>query len=202
VPEQPDFFVLAGPNGAGKSTNANSFMPAFISVFNGDLFLQQLEGRYPHIESSRLAGGVAVELEKQRDQALSNNQSFGFETNYSSDMSTEITHIFKNAKYRTNLIYFGLDDINESIARVNEREKDGGHHVPEEIIKYNFKEGIIRVNKDLGLYNTILFAETKATGTSLVAFINNSSKVKIILNKPMWFVKHFKSNFEKISLQD
>jgi predicted ABC-type ATPase len=74
VPEQPDFFVLAGPNGAGKSSNAHSYIPAL----NGDLFLQQLEELYPHIMSSRLAGGVAVELEKRRDQALSNNQSFGF----------------------------------------------------------------------------------------------------------------------------
>lgn len=62
----PDFFILAGPNGAGKSTHTRRFIPASISVFNGDLVFADLVNKYPHIEPIRLQGGVAVALEKAR----------------------------------------------------------------------------------------------------------------------------------------
>ena len=46
------------------------FIPASISVFNGDLVFAELVNKYPHIEPIRLQGGVAVALEKVRDEAL------------------------------------------------------------------------------------------------------------------------------------
>src|SRR5260370_39174767 len=102
------------PNGAGKSTNGPLFVPKSLLIFNGDLVFGDLVKRYPHIEPERLQGGVAKAQEDSRDKALASKSDFAFESNYSSDMASEISQKFREAGYKTTLIYFGLDSLKSS----------------------------------------------------------------------------------------
>jgi predicted ABC-type ATPase len=83
----PELFIIAGPNGAGKSTYAEVYLPKGLQLINGDAVFAGLQKRYAGISPERLSGGVAVALEKARDEALANQQSFAFETNYSTSMA-------------------------------------------------------------------------------------------------------------------
>ena len=143
----PEFFILAGPNGAGKSTNGHSLVSPSLPIFNGDLVFAELIKRYPDTEPARLQGGVAHALEEARDKAIALKADFAFESNYSSDMASEISQRFKEAGYKTTLVYFGLDSVKSSALRVTERNELGGHNVTPDVIKYNFDEGIKRVHK-------------------------------------------------------
>lgn len=159
--EQPDFYIIAGPNGAGKSTFGSEFLPPRTFYFNGDLVFADLCKRYPHMEPERLGGGVAVQLEKDRDATLVAREDFAFESNYSNQLATDISLLFKEAGYRIHLIYFGLADFGDSVDRVIRRKAIGGHDVLNDIIRFNREEGIKRVCANLAHYDTIKFVDTE-----------------------------------------
>jgi hypothetical protein len=56
--------------------------------------------QYPQIEVERLAGGVAVALEKARDKAIADKANFAFESNFSNDMAIDITLAMPDMKPR------------------------------------------------------------------------------------------------------
>src|ERR1700676_3187586 len=185
--KKPEFFIIAGPNGAGKSRNGHIFVPASLIIFNGDLVFADLCKRYPNYDRDILQGGVAKALEDARDKALSSRADFAFESNYSSDMATNITETFKNAGYKATLVYFGLERLKNSIARVKARFEKGGHNIKPADIRYNFEEGIKRVNKDLKLFDEILFVDTQNQNVSIPQNIN-------------WYKKHFEKTVNKLKL--
>lgn len=196
----PDLFIVAGPNGAGKSTHAEGYLPKGLQLFNGDAVFASLKSRYPEISPERLSGGVAVALEKARDSALAIRRSFAFETNYSSSMAQEMVGLFKQKGYRCNLVYFGLDNIFESLARVNNRVRLGGHDVSKEVVQFNFEEGIKLINEDLPHFEKIEFVRTDyERPVEIVAISNHTGSYKTILaNDVKWFNKYFRRAFEKI----
>ncbi len=195
----PDFFIIAGPNGAGKSTYAQQFIPSSVAIFNGDLVFAELISKYPQIEPIRLQGGVAVALEKARDEALVNNKSFAFESNYSSKMASEITKLFKDAGYTVTILYFGITDTVFSKQRVLDRVKLGGHYVDLPTITYNFNEGIKRVNANLSLYDNVLFIDALENKAKIIALYKKSTGIKTILTDGIdWFETNFKKIFMKL----
>jgi predicted ABC-type ATPase len=138
----PRFFIVAGPNGAGKSTLGQAFVPPGVSIFNGDLVFAELCTKHPNIAPERLKGGVAVALERARDQALEQRRDFAFETNFSSILVVDLIRLFHFHRYRIDLLYFGLPDLATSVSRVETRTALGGHDIPNETIQFNLSEGI------------------------------------------------------------
>ena len=55
------------------------------------------------------------------------------------------THRIKDAGYKISLIFFGLSSKEDSLSRVIQRYTMGGHNVNQDVIEYNFTEGIKRV---------------------------------------------------------
>ncbi|GAB0157514.1 hypothetical protein CHRYSEOSP005_27920 [Chryseobacterium sp. Alg-005] len=193
------FFLLAGPNGAGKSTYSIDFVPENVFYFNGDEIYAELLRRYPNYDPEKLKGGVPSRLEKEIDVALSQKKDFAFESNFSTDMAAEITKIFKDAGYQTNLIYFGLDDINLAASRVTDRVALGKHDVSPEDIKFNFDEGIIRVNNHFSLFDVIRFVDTKNLGTAqtIALYQHDTASCQIRITAAKWFNIYFSDNLKK-----
>jgi len=115
---KPQFFIIAGPNGAGKSTYGHQHVPEGTHLFNGDEVYAELLRKYPDYDPVKLQGGVPYRLEKERGEAIALGRDFAFETNYSTDLATEIADTFRNAGYETNLVYFGLDNADAAGMRV------------------------------------------------------------------------------------
>jgi predicted ABC-type ATPase len=136
---------------------------------------------------------VAFALKQITNKALASRSNFAFETNYSSDMASEISQHFREAGYKTTLVYFGLDNIEISTSRVQERYELGGHDVSAATIKFNFEEGIKRVNKDLHLFDEAFFVDTNRQNVRIVAFVKKPGKqYHRIVEKVDWY----KANFE------
>ena len=66
------------------------------------------------------------------------------------------THRIKDAGYKISLIFFGLSSKEDSLSRVIQRYTMGGHNVNQDVIEYNFTEGIKRVRASLPLFENIL----------------------------------------------
>lgn len=132
--------VIAGPNGAGKTTFAREFLPneAGCPVFvNADLIAAGLAPFAP--ETAAVQAGRLMLLEMARHFAA--RESFAFETTLAGRSYVQHIRAWQAAGYRVKLIFLQLDSPEEAIARVAQRVRQGGHHVPEDTIRRRFAAG-------------------------------------------------------------
>lgn len=133
--------IIAGPNGAGKTTFAREFLPneAACPIFvNADLIAAGLAPFAP--ETAAVRAGRLMLAELARHSAA--RESFAFETTLSG--RTYLRHIdqWQRAGYRVELIFLQLNHADEAVARVQQRVRQGGHDIPEEVIRRRFAAGL------------------------------------------------------------
>jgi len=132
--------IIAGPNGAGKTTFAREFLPgeAHCPVFvNADLIAAGLAPFDPasaHIRAGRL---MLEELDRHAQAGI----SFAFETTLSGLAYSKRIAGWRALGYVVKLIFLRLDTPEEAIARVEARVMQGGHHIPEAIVRRRFIKG-------------------------------------------------------------
>ena len=132
--------IIAGPNGAGKTTFAHEFLPvdAACPVFvNADLIAAGLAPFAP--ETAAVQAGRLMLQELARHFAV--RQSFAFETTLSGRAWLHHIREWQAASYRVKLIFLQLDSVEEAIARVAQRVRQGGHDIPEATIRRRFAAG-------------------------------------------------------------
>jgi len=132
--------IIAGPNGAGKTTFAREFLPvdAACPLFvNADLIAAGLAPFAP--ESAAVQAGRVMLLELARHFAA--RQSFAFETTLSGRGYLRHIREWQSSGYRVKLIFLQLDSVEEAIARVAQRVRQGGHDIPEATIRRRFAAG-------------------------------------------------------------
>lgn len=194
---RPEFTVIAGPNGAGKSR----LCPYYIhnKSFDGDLLALNLRKEHPEWEERWIGGTVAGELQKQKDDAITQYKDFAFETNFSNDLIINMINEFKEKGYKVSLFYFGLGSLSESTSRVMQRKMFGGHDVADEIIEYNFNEGIKRMQQNLHLFDNITFVDGNSNFGEIVAiYIKKSAKHEVTNHSFDWFNQFFAEAFNKL----
>ena len=194
---RPEFTVIAGPNGAGKSR----LCPYYIHCksFDGDLLALNLRKEHPEWEERWIGGTVASTLQKQKDEAIASLKDFAFETNFSNDLILNMIHDFKEAGYKITLFYFGLPTLDDSTYRVMQRKMFGGHDVADEIIEYNFHEGIKRMQQNLNLFDNITFVDGNSNFGKIIAlYIKKSAKHEITNHSCSWFNEFFEEAFNKL----
>lgn len=137
----PLVVVLAGPNGAGKSTSAARLLRGALAVeefVNADTIAQGLSAYRP--EAAAVAAG-RVMLERLRFLARE-QRDFAFETTLAGRGLAHWLGSLRALGYRAHLIFLSLPDAGLAVARVAERVRQGGHHVPEAIVRRRFAGGL------------------------------------------------------------
>ena len=186
-----------GPNGAGKSKLGPFY--SSVKAFDGDQLAMKLRKEHPDWKDSWVEGTVISTLMKEKDEAILLKKNYAFETNFSSDLPINLIKDFKNANYKICLIYFGLSHIVDSSTRVDQRYILGGHNVNQDVIEYNFTEGIKRVRASLPLFENILFIDgTSDFGDIVAIHIEKSGKHQITDHPAEWFDKYFKEAFDAL----
>jgi predicted ABC-type ATPase len=129
--------IIAGPNGAGKTTFAREFLPheAACPVFvNADLIAAGLAPFAP--ETAAVQAGRLMLAELQRYFQAGN--SFAFETTLAGRAYLRHIRQWQQAGYRVELIFLQLNHADEAVARVQQRVRQGGHDIPEAVIRRRF----------------------------------------------------------------
>lgn len=194
---RPEFTVIAGANGAGKSRLSPYYV--HCKSFDGDLLVLNLRKEHPDWEERWISGTVASELQKQKDEAIAQHKDFAFETNFSNNLILNMIEEFKEVGYKITLIYFGLGSLEESTTRVMQRKMLGGHDVADEIIEYNFYEGIKRVQQYMCLFDSITFVDGNSNYGEIVAlYIKKSAKHEIANQSFEWFDRFFAEAFNRL----
>ena len=138
---QPRILIIAGQNGAGKTTFAREFLPneAGCPIFiNADLIAAGLAPFSP--ESAAIPAARLMLRELARHFAA--RSSFAFETTLSGRTYLRFIDAWQTAGYRVKLIFLRLDTPEEAIARVAQRVRQGGHDIPETVIRRRYHAGL------------------------------------------------------------
>ncbi|MGN6315348.1 zeta toxin family protein [Trinickia sp.] len=133
--------IIAGPNGAGKTTFARSFLPVEAQLprfVNADLIAAGLAPFAPETAAIKAARLMLEEIE----QYARHGESFAFETTLSGLAYLRHIQQWKAQGYRVSLYFLSLPDAETAIARVAERVRQGGHDIPELVIRRRFAAGL------------------------------------------------------------
>ena len=140
--QQPKrILILAGPNGAGKTTFAREFLipeagcPTFL---NADLIAEELSPGQPELVAVR-AGRLMLEAMNAAARA---GESFAFETTLANRGYARSLRTWQAEGYHVALCFLSLPTVDMAIERVRQRVVQGGHSIPEEVIRRRFVAGL------------------------------------------------------------
>ena len=140
--EKPTVYVLAGPNGAGKTTFAKSYLPHFAGCrefVNADLIAAGISPFNPESQSL-----VAGRLMLQRiDDLIESRETFALETTLAGRAhARRLRWMREEIGYEIELLYFWLPTADFAVKRVAIRVSQGGHNIPEAVIRRRYNLGI------------------------------------------------------------
>lgn len=133
--------TIAGPNGAGKTTFAGEFLPkeARCPTFvNADLIAAGLAPFEPERAAFRAGRLMLEEIYHHAQQG----DSFAFETTLSGRGYVGLIAGWRAQGYIVKLFFLRLATPELAIARVRQRVREGGHNVPEPVIRRRFAAGL------------------------------------------------------------
>lgn len=133
--------IIAGPNGAGKTTFAESFLPneaGCPDFINADLIARGLSPFAP-VKAAIRAGKLMLEEIFRR---VEEGRSFAFETTLSGLNYARHIPRWQKAGYHVKLVFVSLSSPELAVARVKVRVQQGGHDIPEAVIRRRFDVGL------------------------------------------------------------
>lgn len=162
-------YVIAGCNGAGKTTASYTILPEILDCdefVNADEIAKGLSPFRPE-----KAGIQAGRLMLQRIKSLiENGQDFAFETTLATRSYKNLVADAQADGYFVTLIFFYLNSQDLAVKRVETRVKEGGHDIPEKVIRRRYENGL---NNFFNLFRSLvddwMFIENSGDPYKLIA---------------------------------
>ena len=130
--------ILAGPNGAGKTTLAREYLPAGLPFVNADLIAAERAPEDPVAAAVR-AGRLMLE---QLDAHARAGRSFALETTLAGRNYARRLERWRASGYVVELIFLQLPSPEMAVRRVRLRVCQGGHDIPEAVVRHRFRAGL------------------------------------------------------------
>jgi predicted ABC-type ATPase len=137
----PNIIIVAGPNGAGKTTAAADILVGALSVHefvNADIIAKGLSSFQPEsvaFDAGRIMLQRLHHLTEQRADVA-------FETTLASRTFASWIKTLAATGYQFHLLFFWLPSADMAIGRVRTRVLEGGHHVPDDVIRRRYEGGL------------------------------------------------------------
>jgi predicted ABC-type ATPase len=136
----PKIVIIAGPNGSGKTIFARAFLPQEVQCLrfiNADLIAADLSPFAPEAAAIKAGRLMLQEIH----HCVAARESFAFETTLSGRAYLRHIHNWRQLGYYVSLFFLKLLSAEVAMVRVAERVRQGGHHIPDEVIKRRFELG-------------------------------------------------------------
>jgi len=137
----PTLYVIAGCNGAGETTLSKNLLPNFLGVkefVNADEIARGLSPF--NAESVAFAAGRI--MLKRIHELIAEKKDFAIETTLASKSYVPLFRRMKKGGYEIFFLFVYLQSIKEAIKRVQQRVKEGGHSIPEDVIIRRYNRGL------------------------------------------------------------
>jgi predicted ABC-type ATPase len=168
---RPVFYLLAGPNGAGKSTLyraalATGLIPPEAEFVNADLHEAAHLQHISHpVKRSQMARAWA---DQRRAACLAAGEAFVSETVFSHPSKLELLAAAHAAGFAVVLLVVCVDEPRQLLARVRQREQEGGHSVPPERILARYPRTLAHLAKALQRADLALLYDTSGPRNRVV----------------------------------
>jgi predicted ABC-type ATPase len=95
---------------------------------------------------------------------------------------------FQEASYSTGMIYLLLPTVAQSIERVRNRVREGGHYVDEQSIRYNFSEGKMNLSYFADRFNFLELMDASGAPEKVNSLLRVHNKALIYTKEktPEW----------------
>ena len=173
------YTIIGGVNGVGKSSFTGVLKERSTDlgvIVDVDRITAELGGNV-------LTGGKAA-LRKIRE-CIDKGVSFAQETTLSGYKTEATAKQVKDMGYHVRLFYIGLDSAEESISRIENRVKRGGHDIPSDDVVRRFASRWEAVAKVLPYCDEAEFYDN-GNGFTLVAEYRNGELRTIGSRVPQW----------------
>lgn len=177
-------YVIAGCNGAGKTTASYTILPEILECeefVNADEIARGLSPFQPE-KTGIQAGRLMLERIKS---LIGRGQDFAFETTLSTKSYKNLIQDAKNDNYSATLIFFWLSSQELAVKRVETRVKEGGHNIPEKIIRRRYENGL---RNFFDIFKSIvddwMFIDNSGEPYELIA--EKTQSEEIIYNAKIW----------------
>ena len=137
----PNIIIVAGPNGAGKTTAAADILVGALAVHefvNADIIAKGLSSFQPETVAFDAGRIMLQRLHHLTDQRA----DVAFETTLASRTFASWIKTLTPSGYQFRLLFFWLPSADMAVERVHERVREGGHHVPEDVIRRRYGAGL------------------------------------------------------------
>jgi predicted ABC-type ATPase len=144
---KPTIYVIAGCNGAGKTTFAWEFLPKEVKCLrflNADEIARGLSPLKPNAGAVRAGRLLLAEVA----ECIRHGETFALESTLSGKTYIRFFRRARQRGYEIELHYLWLSSPTQAIARVRQRVKLGGHHVPVADIRRRFTRSLARLLDD------------------------------------------------------
>lgn len=173
------YTIIGGVNGVGKSSFTGVLKERTTdlgTIIDVDKITVDLGG-------NALKGGKAA-LSRIRE-CIEKGVSFTQETTLSGYKTEATAKEVKELGYRVRLFYVGLDTVEESLQRIENRVKRGGHNIPHDDVTRRFDGRWEAVAKVLPYCNEAEFYDNN-NGFVMVAVYRNGELRRVVENTCSW----------------
>ena len=190
---RPNLYIIAGPNGAGKTTFARKFLPQYVECLefvNADFIAGGLSPFAPE-RAAIHAGRLMLE---QIHSLSEHGVDFGFETTLSGKTYVKLLQEMKRRGYFIHIFFLWIADVELALERIKLRVRNGGHHIPEAIVRRRFGRSLpnfLRFYKPLADSWTIF--DNSGDVSKMIAF-EESGKLEIVDRDLFGLLLKYKGN--------
>lgn len=177
-------FIISGCNGAGKTTASYTVLPEILDCkefVNADEIAKGLSPFNP--ESAAIQAGRLM-LERI-DKLITNGQDFAFETTLATKSYKNLIPKAKENGYHVTLLFLWLRTPDLAVKRVEIRVREGGHNIPEEVIRRRYDNGL---KNFFGIFASIvdtwMFIDNSGEPYEVIAQKNDGTE--IVNNTKTW----------------
>lgn len=135
-------YIIAGCNGAGKTTASYTVLPKMLDCkefVNADEIARGLSPFQPENVDLQAGRLMLTRIKK----LIEDGNDFAFETTLSTRSYANLIHVAKQKGYFITLLFLWLNSPELAIKRVKTRVIEGGHNIPENVIRRRYKSGLI-----------------------------------------------------------
>lgn len=175
------YTIIGGVNGVGKSS-----LSGVLSAENSDLgIIIDTDKITAECGGDKIKGGkIAI---SRIDECLNMGVNFTQETTLSGVRTLKTVQRARELDYFIRLYYIGVNSYDESINRIANRVRKGGHDIPSEDVERRFNKRFEDLAKVLPYCNEVRFFDNENGFTEIAEYKNGSLVVKVG-NIPEWLI--------------
>ena len=182
----PNLYIIAGPNGAGKTTASYTLLPEMLGCVNFVNADEIARGLSPFSPDTVDVQAARIMLHRI-DELLTQKVDFAIETTLATRSYVQLIKRAQSIGYKVHLLFFHLESPEQAIQRVAQRVSNGGHDIPEDVIRRRFVRGIDNlIHLYLPICDGAMVFNNVKTPAQLIARKKNLTDEIEVVKPEMW----------------